>query len=48
MEQALTQMEAHHAAAHEQPPEAAVDEPNPREGRASALAHPSQQYFAPV
>ena len=28
MEQALAQMEAHHAAAQEQPPEASVDEPN--------------------
>jgi hypothetical protein len=29
MEQALAQMDAHHAAAQEQPPEASVDEPNP-------------------
>jgi len=28
MEQALAQIEAHHAAAQEQPPEASVDEPN--------------------
>ena len=28
MEQAHAQMEAHHAAAQEQPPEASVDEPN--------------------
>ena len=28
MEEALAQMEAHHAAAQEQPPEASVDEPN--------------------
>ena len=28
MQQALAQMEAHHAAAQEQPPEASVDEPN--------------------
>ena len=31
MEQALARMEAHHAAAQEQPPEASVDEPNPAE-----------------
>ena len=29
MEQALAQMEAHHAAAQEQPPKVSVDEPNP-------------------
>jgi hypothetical protein len=29
MEQALAGMEAHHAAAQEQPPEASVDEPKP-------------------
>ena len=29
MEQALAQMEVHHAAAQERPPEASVDEPNP-------------------
>jgi hypothetical protein len=29
MEQALARMEAHHAAAQEQPPEASVDETNP-------------------
>ena len=29
MEQTLAQMEAHHAAAQDRPPQASVDEPNP-------------------
>ena len=31
MEQALAQMEVHHATARDRPPEASVDEPNPAE-----------------